>query len=275
MSASCFLVSTYLIWIFGSKLIQSNNQSRATLWVLDTCLKVGLRPLIIILITASLSSLMYNWDSPWEERVLVGTQCHFVQLITPCFLLTRLVLVLESSCWVEHTQVSLSFCDQVECCLWLYVAPWKQMSHRSRAGSPSIRCPASREMISDSVELWETDVCFLHIQLIGTDVLLPKIHKTLPEVDFESSRSLAKYDSWNNPSLQCCAVFPTWQFWREFKFVCRLSGSWVQFVTDLDTLFTDHKMSGRPIRAKYKHYKTICDETSDNSRTDSSSSWLN
>ena len=56
MSASWFLVSTYLIWILGSKLILSNNQSRATLWVLDTCLIVGLLPLIIILITASLSS---------------------------------------------------------------------------------------------------------------------------------------------------------------------------------------------------------------------------
>ena len=34
----------------------SNNQSKATLWVLDTCLIVGIRPFIIILITASLSS---------------------------------------------------------------------------------------------------------------------------------------------------------------------------------------------------------------------------
>ena len=36
MSASWFLVSMYLIWIFGSNLIRSNNQSRATLWVLET-----------------------------------------------------------------------------------------------------------------------------------------------------------------------------------------------------------------------------------------------
>ena len=38
------LVSMYLIWILGSKLILSNNQSRATLWVLGTCLIVGLLP---------------------------------------------------------------------------------------------------------------------------------------------------------------------------------------------------------------------------------------
>ena len=75
MSASWFLVSTYLIWIF----IRSNNQSSATLWVLDTCLivgltcLVGLRPLMIILMAASLSSKMYSWDSPWGECVLVCT----------------------------------------------------------------------------------------------------------------------------------------------------------------------------------------------------------
>ena len=41
------------------------------------------------------------------------------------------------------------------------------------------------------------------------------------------------------------------------------------FVTDLANLFTDENMSGRPIRAKYKHFKTICEQTSDNSPTDS------
>ena len=45
MSASCFLVSTSLIWICGPKLIRSNNQSSATPWVRDTCLIVGLLPL--------------------------------------------------------------------------------------------------------------------------------------------------------------------------------------------------------------------------------------
>ena len=44
----------------GSRLILSNNQSKATQWVLDTCLMVGLRFLIIILITASLSSRTHN-----------------------------------------------------------------------------------------------------------------------------------------------------------------------------------------------------------------------
>ena len=55
MSASWFLVSMYLIWILGSRLILSNNQSNATLWVRDTCLIVGFLPFVLILITASLS----------------------------------------------------------------------------------------------------------------------------------------------------------------------------------------------------------------------------
>ena len=68
-------------------------------------------------------------------------------------------------------------------------------SQRSRASSPSIRSPASNEMISDSVELWDTDVCFSHIQQVVTNVRFPNIHKTPPEVDFESSRYPAKSES--------------------------------------------------------------------------------
>ena len=70
MSASWFFVSMYLIWILESKLLRSNNQSRATLWVLETCLIVGLLPFIIILITASLSSNTYNtasWCENWTR----------------------------------------------------------------------------------------------------------------------------------------------------------------------------------------------------------------
>ena len=98
--------------------------------------------------------------------------------------------------------------------LW-YVLPWRTATIRSlkaSAGVPNILNPASKEMISDSVELWETDVCFLHIQLIGTNVWLPKMHSVPPDIDFESSRSPAKSESWNSLSLHCFAVFPTWQY---------------------------------------------------------------
>ena len=58
-----------------------------------------------------------------------------------------------------------------------------------------MRKHASREIISASVELCETEVCFLHSQLIGTNVRFPKMHRIPPDVDFESSRSLAKSES--------------------------------------------------------------------------------
>ena len=65
-------------------------------------------------------------------------------------------------------------------------------SQRSRAAIPSIRRLASREIISASVELCETEVCFLHIHLMETNVRLPKMHRTPPDDDFESSKSSCK-----------------------------------------------------------------------------------
>ena len=56
-------------------------------------------------------------------------------------------------------------------------------SHKSRANNPSVRNPASNEVISDSVELWDTDVCFLLIQQQETNVRHPKIHKIPSDVE--------------------------------------------------------------------------------------------
>ena len=41
MSAICWELLAYLIWILGSMFIRSNNQSRFTLWVREMCLMVG------------------------------------------------------------------------------------------------------------------------------------------------------------------------------------------------------------------------------------------
>ena len=136
-------------------------------------------------------------------------------------------------------------------------------SHKSRASNPSILSQASNEIISDSEELWDTDVCFLHIQLMVTNVRLSKIHNASTEVHFESSSSPAKSESWNKPNRQCWAVLPTWQYcpwslvwWMcEIKRASRRSHALVHFVTDRTSLFTVHKMSVLPIRAKYKHFK--------------------
>ena len=57
------VVLTYFIWIIRSKMILSNNLPSAILWVRDTCLIVGLLPLMIILITDSLSSKILSMAS--------------------------------------------------------------------------------------------------------------------------------------------------------------------------------------------------------------------
>ena len=108
-------------------------------------------------------------------------------------------------------------------------------SHLSKASSPSIPNPASNEIISDSVELWDTDVCFLHIQ---------------PEVDFESSKSPAKSESWNNPNQQYSAVLPTRQYCLCDE--CKRSNGqnvchklWSMFVTRT-SLCADQRMSSSP-----------------------------
>ena len=46
--------------------------------------------------------------------------------------------------------------------------------HKSRVGIPSNLNPASKEMISDSVVLWETEVFFLHIQLFWNKCMTTK-----------------------------------------------------------------------------------------------------
>ena len=129
---------------------------------------------------------------------------------------------------------------------------------------------------------FSTEVCILHIQLIGTHVWLPKMHRIRPDVDFESSRSPEKEESWNNPNLHW-AVFPTWQcslnphvWWMyEIKRAKRLSQVFVHFVTARASLFTDHKIAGLPVRAKYRHLRTMCENTVDKSPTVSFSSSLN
>ena len=233
MSASWFLVSMYLIWVLESRLIRSNNQPRATLWVRETCLIVGLLLLMIILITASLSSNTYNkssWHADWTfERT------ESMSFIASIFFWDFWCLSSSLSGFPDRSETRETF-------------PRTEIirSHSSRASKPSSLNPVSREIISDSVELWETDVCFLHIQLIGTNVWLPKTHNVLPEVDFESSRSPAKSEPWNSPNLHCFAVLRTWQYclyshvwWMyEINRFRRLSQALVHFVMDRASLFT-------------------------------------
>ena len=154
---------------------------------------------MIILITASLSSNTHDkasWCEDWTFEETASMSC-----ITSIFLwdLWCLWTSLSSCTDRSETRETVTRTETIR-------------PHSSRASNPSNPSPVSKEIFSDSVELWETAVCFLHIQLIGTNVWLPKMHNVPPEVDFESLRSTAKSESWNSPSLHYLAVLPTWQY---------------------------------------------------------------
>ena len=96
-----------------------------------------------------------------------------------------------------------------------------------------MRKPASREIILDSVELCVTDVCFLHIQLVGTNVRLPNLKvQTLIVVQC--------FPHDNIVGIHSCGVC------KRFKRAGRLSQALVHLVTARASLFTDHRMSGPP-----------------------------
>ena len=113
-----------------------------------------------------------------------------------------------------RSYTGLSVLDNSDTCFREQTATIR--SHKSSADFPSNLNPASKKMISDSVELCDTEVCFLHIQLVGTNVWFAKMHKSPPDVYSESSRSPAKSESGDNPNLHCCDAFPAWQHYLHF-----------------------------------------------------------
>ena len=141
------------------------------------------------MITASLSSYTYNKASWWEDLTFEGVKSTLSKSLITLWDYLRFWIV-----W-DGERTSRLFINRSSCSLWLwFVSPRTATirSHKSSAGIPPNLNPASKEMISDSVELYETEVCFLHVQLVGTNVWLAKTHNVPPEVDFESSRSHTK-----------------------------------------------------------------------------------
>ena len=88
-------------------------------------------------------------------------------------------------------------------------------SHKSRAGTPSNLNPTSNEMTSDSVELCETEVCFLHIQLIGTNVWLPKNAQCSSRSGFFNPQDLPR-----SQSLETVPICIVWQYYPHDNTVC-------------------------------------------------------
>ena len=248
MSASWLLASTYLIWILGCKLILSDNQSSTTLWVLDTCLVVGLLPLMITLITASLSSKMYNWDSHWEECVLVDTKSTTNNCSNSLFRASVDVSVL----FFVNGMISC-LAQVLQCCLWT-----KHLNHNI----PKVE---SRQSVhaQSSIQRYDFRCCrtvgyrrSFTSYWWGPNVRLPNTHETPPEVDFESSQSLAESESWNKPTRQCWAVLLTWQHcWNSF--------AWWMYDINLAKCLCivakrDNMLSLSPLANQVKSFPEIC-----------------
>ena len=115
------------------------------------------------------------------------------------------------------------------------------VSHKLSKLSPSIRRPASDEIILASVLLCEPAVCFLHDHEIGTNTWLPNMHNTLLDVDLQSARSPAESVSRtcldlhllgfvSNTTILC--TVPVWCK-KQISFANRLSHALFHFVTDL------------------------------------------
>ena len=106
---------------------------------------------MIILITASLSSNTYNkasWCENWTFEETRSTLLKTKNIPRDCW----------PCAWLASRQTT-----GFSVLLWFWVVfPRTKTirSHKSRAGIPSNLNPASEEMISDAVELWETAVCF-------------------------------------------------------------------------------------------------------------------
>ena len=130
----------------------------------------------------------------------------------------------------------------------------------------------STEMISDSVELWETAVCFLHIQLCEFQKSTMFLQKWIWIFKIAKDVRVLKQ---SQSALFCSGTHISHVWWTsEINQFRRLSHALVHFVVERASLFTDHKMSRRPILAKCKHFRTIWEHVVDNSPTDFISSSL-
>ena len=269
------VVSMNLIWILGSKLIRSNNQSSATLWVLETSLIVGLLPLMIILITVSLSSNTYNKASWCENCTFEGTRSKLLKTLN-----------VPRDCWLgawlaSRQTTALSVLDHSDACSREELRRSDPINRQRETRPISIQRPKRWfRILLNCVKLkfvsYTSNLLEQMYDFRKCTVFLQKW--LLNPQDLQQNRSLE-----NSPSLHCFAILPTWQcclyshvWWMyDINRFRRLSQALVHFVIDRANLFTDHRISGLPIiRAKYKHFRTIWEHTCYNSPTDFISSSL-
>ena len=117
-------------------------------------------------------------------------------------LLDRDVCEFDCACLAEHLPTGFAVALSHLWLCWFGVVRneiLQSLNSKDRErGIPSMRKPASRENYFS----FRGTVCNWGLFLAHPS----------PDVDFESSKSPAKSESWSNPNLHCCAVFPTQQY---------------------------------------------------------------
>ena len=206
----CLVSSMYRIWISESRFILSNNKSREALWVLDTCHRVGLRPLIIILITASLSWKTHatqHWDQK-VFRLMESDQCWSTPEWCP-------LLVFVFACLIECLPTGFSS-GSLLIFGFVGLVRWgvKYFNHwilKIESENPI--------HASTCIERNHLSFCKNHVKQKSVSCTSNSLARTC---DFRKCiefllmlisslpRSPAKCESWNSPSLHCLAVFPTY-----------------------------------------------------------------
>ena len=143
-----------------------------------------------------------------------------------------------------------------------------------------MRKPASREM-NFSFRRTVQDRSFLHIQLTETNVLPSKkyarhlLRLILSPQDCQQSLSLG-----TNPVCNALRHFPhdnvddshSCDEEKKSALPVVLSQACPFRLPHEQVCFTDHKISSLPTRTKYRHCRTACEQTVDNSPTDPISS---
>ena len=111
----------------------------------------------------------------------------------------------------------------------------------------SIQC--AKEMISDSAELCKTEICFSHIQLMENKCMTSKkctmlLQKWISNQSLETFPVCTVLQCFPHENIFCIHMCNGCQ---NIKRLTLLSQAVVHFVIGRASLFTDHKISGRPI----------------------------
>ena len=188
MSASWGLVSLYRIWIWESRLVLSNTQFKSN--------------------SVGYWHMSHLWTPAFDYHLHHG------------FIVLKHVQHRNRMHIINMTQFQnyrawqeIWFCSSFVCLSWRdahrfpcadgplvlsgwFWSQWQTSTakfQRSKAGIPSIRRPAfKRNYFSFRWTYEKLKSVFLHIQLLDTNVWLPKMNKISPDVDFESPKSPAK-----------------------------------------------------------------------------------